>query len=87
VRFPSGHQTAFLEAHQGFIQTGHDYLLFLWRPVKSSDVYMISQIYLLDADRVYAITPMSDEQRYEKLSRQAFLKRVRQVAAKNEDSM
>ena len=86
VRFASGHQVDAMEANEGFLEIGKEYLLFLWKPVKSSDTYMTADAYVLEDGRVYAITVHSNESRYDGTPAEDFLRKVKQAIAKNIDS-
>jgi hypothetical protein len=87
IRFHSGHVGAFLEAQEGFMDVGKSYLLFLWKPVRSSEMYIVTQAFLLEEDKVFAITYISEESRYSGTPLVQFMSKVKAVVAKNVDGM
>jgi hypothetical protein len=85
IPFPSGHQTFFWEANDGFMALGERYLLFLWQPVRSSDIYMVADVYLLKAGVVFPIMLSFGESRYSKMPADEFICRVKALIAADRD--
>ena len=85
IRFLSGHQEFFWEVHDGFTDLNKQYLLFLWKPVHSSDTYMTSEAYLLDGERVFPIMLSSGESRYSNMPADKLIDRVKALIASDKD--
>jgi hypothetical protein len=66
IRYPSGHVETFLFAGQGFLELNKPYYLFLWRPIRSEDTYMVSKAYLIENSIVFPVTMGADVSAYEK---------------------
>ena len=60
VRYPSGHVEAFLFANEGFLELNKPYYLFLWKPLRSEDIYTISEAYLIQDGLVFPILTDAD---------------------------
>lgn len=86
VRFLSGHEATFLEANEGFMELGKQYLLFLWRPAKSSDTYITAEAYLLENGHVFPIELSFGQMRYSGVSIETFLKKVKAAIARDVDT-
>ncbi len=87
VRFPSGHLGTFLLEDRGFIEAGKRYVLFMWRPIRSDDTYVISQAYLIQDGLVFPVSATaSDVSQYVKMPLNDFEAKVKSVVAKNIDS-
>ena len=65
VRFPSGHLTTFVLVDRGFMELKKQYVLFIWRPPKSSQTYMVAQSYLIENGLVFPIQTKADISAYE----------------------
>jgi hypothetical protein len=65
IRFPSGHVETFLRAGEGFLGLEKSYVLFLWRPIESDEVYMIAEPYLIEDDTVFPVKTLADVSAYE----------------------
>jgi hypothetical protein len=87
IRFSSGHEAAFLEGGEGFIELNNRYLLFLWKPIASSDTYIVSAAFLFENGKVFPITYYSGESRYANAQTGPFLVKVKELIAKNIDGM
>jgi hypothetical protein len=87
IRFPSGHGAFFWEVNEGFMTLNNQYLLFLWKPVPSSDTYMVAEEYLLQDGLVFPIMLSSGEARYSNTPADKFVARVKALIAANKDGM
>lgn len=87
IRFASGHQAFFWEANDGFMALNERYLLFLWNPVPSSDTYMVSEVFLLQNERVFPIQLSSGEEQYSDTPADQFIARAKKLISANKDGM
>lgn len=55
VRFPSGHLETFLWAGEGFMEPHKEYLLFIWKPIRSDSTYMVAEAYLNQGGLVFPV--------------------------------
>lgn len=88
VRFPSGHEGTFLEVHEGFLELGQQYLIFVWRPFASDRTYAIDEAYLTEGGLTFPIMPRSaDVAKYAGMPSRDFQAKVKAAIAKNENTM
>src|SRR6185437_14615518 len=86
VRFPSGYLETLLLSREGFIEIGKEYVLFMWKPVPSDDLLVISQAYLVQDGFVFPVSSNGDAQTYYTKSPFAeFEAQVEAAVAKNVD--
>jgi len=86
IRFPSGHMATFILARHGFLDLGQRYLLFVWKPTTSIDIYVASEAYLIQGGAVFPIATVADASAYEGMPLKDFETKVRLVIAKNVNS-
>ena len=86
IRFPSGHMATFILARHGFLDLGQKYLLFVWKPAKSTNIYVASEAYLIKDGAVFSISTVGDASAYEGMPLQDFETKVKAVIAKNANS-
>jgi hypothetical protein len=86
IRFLSGHEVACLEANEGFLELGKQYLLFLWEPVKPSNTYMTDEAYLFENGYVFPVAVRFGEKRYSGVGIEAFLKKVKGAIGRDIDT-
>ena len=87
IRFPSGYLETFLWSQAGFIEIGKEYVLFMWKPVASDDLLVISQAYLIQDGFVFPVSTNGDAQKYcTKLPLAEFEAQVEAAVAKNVDT-
>jgi len=86
VLFPSGHMTSFILPREGFLDTGKQYLLFIWTP-PGTETDMISNSYLIQDGRVFPLELEPDVSAYDNgMSFKEFEARVKFDIAKNIDT-
>ncbi|MBV8550730.1 MAG: hypothetical protein JOY54_05470 [Acidobacteriaceae bacterium] len=66
VRYPSGHEATFILAGRGFIETGKQYFLFVWKPIRSDKTYMTAEAYVIEEGKVFPVNLDFNESWYEK---------------------
>ncbi len=86
VRFPSGHLTTFVVASSGFVGVGKQYILFLWRPPRSSQTYMVAEPYLVEGGLVFPVRTEADVSAYEGMPLDKFEARVKAAIAAEVDA-
>jgi hypothetical protein len=87
VRFPSGILETFLFSQEGFIEVGKEYVLFMWKPVPSDDMLVISQAYLIRDGLVFPVSTNGDAQLvYTKMPFPEFEAKVKAAVARNADA-
>lgn len=87
VRFPSGYLQTLLLSREGFVEIGKEYVLFMWKPVPSDDLLVISQAYLIQDGFVFPVSTNGDAQTYyTKLPLSEFEAQVEAAVAKNVDT-
>ena len=86
ILFPSGQLTTFLVDNDGFVGLQKQYILFLWKPVRSDDTYVITQAYLIEDGLVFPVsTSAGNASRYTKVPFKDFESKVKMAVAKNID--
>ena len=65
IRFPSGYMATFILARHGFLDLGQKYLLFVWKPAKSTNIYVASEAYLIKDGAAFSISTVADASAYE----------------------
>ncbi|MGH9439545.1 MAG: hypothetical protein ACRD22_17105 [Terriglobia bacterium] len=87
VRFPSGYLETFLLNHEGFLEVGEKYVLFMWKPVPSDDTLVISQAYLIRDGFVFPVDADGDAQTvYTKMPLPEFEAKVEAAVRRNIDT-
>lgn len=86
VLYPSGHLTTFVVVHQGFMGPGKKYVLFLWRPPKSSQTYMTAESYLVQDGLVFPVNTEADVSAYDGMPLDKFEVEVRDAIRQNIDA-
>jgi hypothetical protein len=86
VRFPSGHMETFILANEGFMELGSQYLLMLWKPIRSDDTYMVAESYLIQGGVTFPIKTLADVSRYDGMPAKDFEAKVKAAIAKNIDT-
>jgi hypothetical protein len=87
VRFPSGHLATFLLNKHGFVEPGREYVVFLWKPVRSDDTYVAVEAYLIDNGLVFPVSASaSNAFHYTKVPLGEFEAKVRAAVTKNIDT-
>lgn len=87
VRFPSGYLETLLLSREGFVEIGKKYVLFMWKPVPSDDLLVISQAYLVQDGFVFPVSTNGDAQTYyTKLPLSKFEAQVEASVAQNVDT-
>lgn len=86
VRYPSGHEATFLMANEGFIEPGKQFLLFLSKPIRSEDLYVVLDAYLIENGCVFVVSSLTGERPYDGTPIQEFEKRVKSLIAENANS-
>jgi hypothetical protein len=86
IRFPSGHMATFILARHGFLDLGQKYLLFVWKPATSINIYVASEAYLIQGGAVFPIGTVADASAYDGMPLKDFETKVRLVIAKNVNS-
>ena len=85
LRFPSGHLETFLVDNCGFLGLGKQYLLFIWKPIRSDETFVISKAYLIENGRLYSITSGADISAVEGKPLEEVKSRVKSAIAKGID--
>jgi hypothetical protein len=86
VRFPSGHVATFLLDGEGFMEVGKQYLLFIWKPVRTDETYVVAEPYLIQDGMTFPVKTLADVSAYEKgMPFKEFEARVKTAIAKNID--
>jgi hypothetical protein len=86
IRFPSGHMGTFIMAQEGFIGLSKRYLLFIWKPVRSDQTYVVAEAYLIEGGDVFPINLDAHQARYQGMPFQEFEAKVKSAIAKNVDT-
>ena len=86
IRFPSGHLTTFIVAGSGFMELAKQYVLFIWKPPKSSQTYMAAEPYLIENGLVFPIQTEADASAYEGMPVDKFEAKVKSAIAQNIDT-
>lgn len=87
IRFPSGYLETFLLSQEGFVEIGKEYVLFMWKPVPSDDMLIISQAYLIQDGFVFPVSSNGDAERvYTKMPLLEFEAKVKAAVAQNIDA-
>lgn len=86
IRFPSGHIETFLVTKNGFMKLNGEYLLFLWKPLRSDETYVIAESYLIENGLVFPIILDAHASAYGGMPVQQFETRVKDAIAKNSDA-
>jgi hypothetical protein len=86
VRFPSGRLTTFVLVNRGFMELAKQYVLFIWKPPKSSQTYMAAEPYLIENGLVLAIQTEADASAYEGVPVDKFEAKVKSAIAQNIDT-
>jgi hypothetical protein len=79
--------TTYLEAGEGFLGIGKEYVIFLWKPVQSSEVYVASEAYLIDGDQVISIIPRSRPAAHVPIARKDFFTKLSTAIKSGRDAM
>jgi len=67
------------------VEKGRSYLLFIWKPVRLDDTYVISEPYLISDGKVYPIKTRADVSAYDGMPFEQFKAKVKSAIAKNVD--
>lgn len=86
VRFPSGHEEAFILVHNGFLDIGNEYILFLWKVNRHVESYGIVYAYLIQNDAVFPIRLNDATHVYSGTPLRNFEAKVKHAIAKNIDT-
>ncbi len=86
IRFPSGHVETFLEAKEGFLGLGKQYLLFIWKPVRTDSTYVVDEPYLIQDGHVFPVDLDSHESAYEGVPFAKFEAKVKAAIEGNVDT-
>ena len=86
IRFPSGHEEAFVFVHYGFLEIGKKYIIFLWKLNRHVESYGIATPYLIENDTVFPIRLDDATIVYSGMPLQTFEAKVKQAIAKNIDT-
>jgi hypothetical protein len=55
IRFPSRHLETFVTAGEGFMGLGKEYLVFLWKPIRSDNTWLTTEAYVIERDIVFPL--------------------------------
>jgi hypothetical protein len=86
IRFPSGHEEAFILIHNGFLEIGQKYILFLWKINCHVESYGIATSYFIENKAVFPIRLDDATLSYSGMPLQTFEAKVKQAIAKNIDT-
>jgi hypothetical protein len=87
VLFPSGQFATFLMDKDGFVEIGKQYVLFLWKPIRSDDTYVAVEAYLIQNGLVFPVSASAANAfHYTKMPVKDFESKVRAAVAKNIDT-
>ena len=86
IRFLSGYVETFVSANEGFMELGREYLLFLWKPIRSDDTYMVAEPYLIQDGSIFPITRLAHVSPYDGMPAKDFEAKVKAAIAKNVDT-
>jgi hypothetical protein len=86
LRFPSGHIETFIMAREGFLEVGKQYLLFVWKPIRSDRIYVAADAYLIEEGLVFPVNLDAHESPYERMPFTKFEAKVKAAIAKNIDA-
>jgi hypothetical protein len=85
--FPSGFLETYLLNHRGFLEIGKEYVLFMWNPVRSDDMLVVAQAYLIQDGLVFPVSTDGDAQTvYTKMPFPEFEAKVKLAVARNIDA-
>lgn len=83
IRFASGHLETFILAGHGFLEVGKEYLLFLWKPHRAINTYIVAQAYLISGNVVFPINSISNQSTYDGMQFKKFETIVKDSIARN----
>lgn len=86
VRFRSGHEATFVLDREGFMEPRKHYVLFIWKPIRSDDAYVVAEAYLVENDSVFPIKTLADIRSYDGMPFKNFEVKVKAAIAKNIDT-
>lgn len=86
IRFPSGHEEAFIVVHQGFLTIGKKYILFLWKLNPHVESYGIATPYLIENNMVFPIRLDDATLAYSGMPLQTFEAKVKRAIANDIDT-
>lgn len=86
IRFPSGHERAFIFVHRGFLEIGKQYILFIWKVDRHVDSYGIVYPYLRENNTISPIRVNEASRMYLGMSMKDFEAKIEHAIAKNIDT-
>ncbi len=86
IRFPSGHEEAFILVHNGFLEIGKQYILFIWKVNRHVESYGIVNPYLIQDDVVFPMRVTEGTGAYAGMALKDFEAKVKHAIAKNIDT-
>jgi hypothetical protein len=86
IQFPSGHLETFIWTGEGFIQPEEQYVLFIWKPIRSDRTYVIAEPYLIQKGLVFPVKTVAEISPYEGMPLEKFEAKVKVAIARNVDT-
>lgn len=87
IRLPSGQLATYLLDQRGFIGLNKQYVLFLWRPIQSDEMYVVTQAYLIENGMVFPVSASAPNAfHYTKMPLDKFEAKVKAAVKKNIDT-